>query len=241
MKQYYKNYLSNHFCTDINRNAKDFEVYRKYFRKNYLKSLPKNKNARIADIGCGMGHFLYFLKKEGYTNLFAVDFSKEMVDYCVKQKIIDKKNITYGNIQDFLKKNKNSFDFVVMNDVIEHIPKKEMIATLFLIKSSLKEGGKTAIKTPNLSNFITGSSSRYIDFTHTIGFTEESLIQVMKMAGFSNTKVYAQDIWVINPAVNFIGKIIQGFFNLFMRALFALYGRTSAKIFTKDIIAVGEK
>jgi hypothetical protein len=100
--------------------------------------------------------------------------------------------------------------------------------------------GILIIKTPNLANPITASSSRYNDFTHTVGYTEESLTQVLRVAGFRHIKIYPQNIFVFNPFVNFIGKFSQKTLNLAFRLLFLLYGRRTAKIFSKDIIAVAK-
>jgi 2-polyprenyl-3-methyl-5-hydroxy-6-metoxy-1,4-benzoquinol methylase len=213
----------------------------KYFSKNYLKHLPKNKQSLIVDLGCGMGHFLYFLKKKGYKNYFGVDISAECIAFCNKKKLASKERLFCGDVFDFFQKGKRKFDMVIMNDLIEHIPKSEIVLLLGLIKKSLNDNGKLIIKTINCANPITGSSSRYLDFTHTSGFTEESLSQALSIAGFEKINIYPQDIWVFNSIVNFLGKLGQWVLGLFFRLLFFLYGRKTTKIFTKDIIAVAKK
>ncbi|MCX7704381.1 MAG: class I SAM-dependent methyltransferase [Planctomycetota bacterium] len=50
------------------------------FRKYYLPHLPKDKNAKILELGCGYGAFLLFLKQQGYTNLIGVDISPQQVE-----------------------------------------------------------------------------------------------------------------------------------------------------------------
>ena len=127
-----------------------------------------------------------------------------------------------------------------MNDVIEHIPYDEIIPTIKLIKTKMKRKGILIIKVVNASNPITGSASRYNDFTHTVGFTEESLKQVAKISGFTKVKIVPQDIWVFNPVINFIGIFAQYILNVIFRSLNLLYGRKTATIFTKDIIAIVE-
>ena len=76
-----------------------------------------------------------------------------------------------------------------MNDVIEHIHKNKIIPILKLIYSSLPIGGTLIIKTPNLENPFC-SYTRYSDFTHQIGFTGNSLVQVLKMSGFNDISIY---------------------------------------------------
>src|SRR5437870_7579155 len=51
-----------------------------------------NKAARIADLGCGYGSFLYFLHEEGYRNIAGVDISAEQVDSARKLGIPDRKS-----------------------------------------------------------------------------------------------------------------------------------------------------
>lgn len=50
--------------------------------KNHLKHLPNEKDTRILDLGCGMGHFLYFLKANGYNNYLGIDFCDENIKFC---------------------------------------------------------------------------------------------------------------------------------------------------------------
>jgi len=212
----------------------------KYYRENYFRSLPQNKKALILDIGCGMGHFLYFLKNSGYKNYIGIDLSRECIEYCLKNKLGNKRNVLFVGAQEYLQKTKKKFDLIVMNDVIEHLEKEKIVTVLSLIKLKLKTGGKLIIKVVNSANPITGNSSRYLDFTHTVGFTQESLAQVLRMTGFKKIKIYPQNIWVFNPLVNLIGKTLQGFFNLIFRLFCLLYGRKTTTIFTKDIIAVAQ-
>lgn len=183
----YNNYLSNHLGKIHRGNKKDFLLMEKYFAKNYLKYLPKDQKAKIVDLGCGMGHFLYFLKRNGYENYFGVDVSRECVDFCYKKKLAPKNRLLCDDVVSFFQKGKDNFDVVMMNDIVEHIPKDKIAPLLGLIKKSLSNNGRLIIKTINCANPITGPSSRYLDFTHTTGFTEESLSQVLNMAGFKKS------------------------------------------------------
>jgi SAM-dependent methyltransferase len=237
---YYEKYLSNHFFL-IHGKDFDLDLFIRYFRKNYKRFLPENLQSKVLDFGCGMGHFLYFLKKFGYINRYAVDISQESVDYCLKKNLVDKNKVFCGDGLKYLSETKHKFDLVVMNDVIEHIPKDEIVSTLKQVRMKLKKEGKVIIKVVNSANPITGASSRYLDFTHTTGFTEESLAQVLRMSGFDRVEIFAQNMWVFNPVVNFFGSLGQKMLGVMFRLLFLLCGRKSTKIFTKDIIAVATK
>lgn len=167
----YDNYISTHFGLIHPDADEEFELYRKYFRKNYLRHMPIDKKANILDIGCGMGHYLYFLEKEGYTNYSGIDISPENVKFCEEHKF-------HAELQDavkFLQHGDKQYDVIVMNDVLEHFPKDGIIRLLGLINKNLAPQGKVIVKVPNAANPLLGGSSRYYDFTHEVGFTEESL------------------------------------------------------------------
>ena len=56
---------------------------------NFIKENFPVKNARILDIGCGNGIFLYKLCKNGYSNLWGIDYSEasvELAKMIIKQK-----------------------------------------------------------------------------------------------------------------------------------------------------------
>lgn len=129
-----------------------------------------------------------------------------------------------------------------MNDVIEHFNKKEILDLLGLINNKLTKNGKIILKTLNSANPILSSSSRYINFTHETGFTEESFAQVLKISGFKDCKVFAPDIYIFNNnPINFLAKTASKILNLLFQQLFKLYGRKTTKIYTKNLIAVATK
>jgi 2-polyprenyl-3-methyl-5-hydroxy-6-metoxy-1,4-benzoquinol methylase len=50
-----------------------------YTRKVIREHFPMDRSARILDLGCGHGAFIYFLREAGYTNVVGVDKSPEQV------------------------------------------------------------------------------------------------------------------------------------------------------------------
>lgn len=238
-KEYiYKNYLSTQFKKAHGNIEEGFNLYYNYYKKNYQKHLPNDKNSKILDIGCGAGHFLYFLEEENYLNYLGIDISNENIKFCKSKGF----KVKLYNVFDFFENDKSYFDLIVMNDVIEHFTKEEVTRLLNSINGHLVDGGKLIIKVVNSSNPILSSSSRYMDFTHEVGFTEESLTQILLVSDFKFVKILPQDIYVLywNP-LNYIAKLFSYFLNTTFLLLFRLYGRKSTKIFTKDIIAVALK
>lgn len=233
----YDKYISTHFGSIHKGGHDEYEMYRRYFKKNYLKHMPKSKDAKILDIGCGMGHFLYFLEAEQYKNYLGIDISRENVDFCREKGF----NVELNDLSSFLEDGKD-FDLIVINDVVEHFNKETILKILRSVKTNLKDSGTLIIKVPNAANPIMASSSRYFDFTHEIIFTEESLSQVFMLCGFRNHKIYPQDIYIFyNNPLNYIAKFMSWAMTLLLRSLFVLYGRKTTQIFTKDLIAVANK
>lgn len=230
----YENYISSHLGKV---QGEDFDLMERYFRKNYLHHLGA-KGSRILEIGCGRGNFLYFLKKNGFADYTGIDLSPECIEFCRSRGLGEEGRLVAADAFDFLSSRKGEFDAVVMNDVLEHIRKEVIFDFMDAMRSALSPGGKLILKTINASNPVTGASSRYYDITHELSFTEESLSQLLTIAGFGSIRVLPQDIWVFNPLVNALGKSCHFLLNGSMRFLFRLYGRRTTRIFTKDLIAV---
>lgn len=228
--RYVKNILGNAYTTS----QAEYEEYSRYFAKNYLKFLPALKECSIVDLGCGLGHFLYFLKSHHYTNAIGVDIGSEQINHCESMGF----TVVRNDVLAFLKESTGSFDVLIANDLLEHFSKTQVVSFLKLARSKLNSGGVILVKTINQSNVIMGASSRYLDFTHEVAFTEESLAQVLKMANFADVKIVGLDIYVRRGPVNLAAKLLASLLNLSHRFFFRLYGRKTTTIFGKFILGV---
>ena len=204
---------------------------------NYKKFIPQDKNIRILDIGCGLGQFLYWLKENGYNNFLGVDVSQQMVDFC--QKNISDKVEKISSIIEFLRDKNEQFDIIVMNDVIEHLEKGEIVDDLESIKAALKVGGKVIVKTNNAAA-ITGPRIRYEDFTHELGFTEYSLKQIFNVAGYSEVNIHAYD-FPRTSIKRWARFIVQSVIHFFWKLIFFFEYTTVPKIVNELIFAVATK
>jgi 2-polyprenyl-3-methyl-5-hydroxy-6-metoxy-1,4-benzoquinol methylase len=209
------------------------------FEADYEGFLPENRDVRILDIGCGMGHFLRFLQSKGYRRSVGVDVSPDQVSFCRAHGLENAEHVE--NVFHYLETQAQSFDLVTMNDVIEHFNKDEIVHLLALTRNALTDRGRLVIRTPNIAGMC-GPYARYIDFTHEIAFSEQSLKQVLLAAGF-------QDVIVRGSRVAFLLRPKRMLFLLARRIWFALLklmytlevGTDRPVIYEKNLIASGLK
>jgi len=71
------------------------------------KNLP-NKKSRILDIGCGTGLTVVDLSKAGYTHLYGIDLSEDMVEVAGSRGIYT--NLKTGDVNQPLDYDDNFFD-----------------------------------------------------------------------------------------------------------------------------------
>jgi len=152
-----------------------------------IKVLPSDKKANILDIGCGNGNVLYALRKRGYQNLHGIDLDEEVVKFVKRHGIPCEKTNIIGY------KPNEKYDFILMNHIMEHLPKKEVIPLLSYIRTSLlNPKGKIVIRVPNAQAY-TGCYWAYEDFTHETLYTTGSLDYVLRSAGFRRITFLDQD------------------------------------------------
>lgn len=235
-----KNILDTYFNSyfkDVNDlSIKGFDKSVKFYSWIYRDFLPKDKNFQILDLGCGTGHFLYFLEKEGYKNYYGVDDSEDQIKFC-KEKIT--KKVELSDAFKFLELKKEKFDLIITNDFLEHIQKQRLFKLLSLIKSSLKAEGILLVSVPNMSNPFS-LMNRYKDITHEIGFTESSLTEALKMSGFKDIKIRGASY----PVVSFktaVGKVATIFVYNTLKLLFRVQGHSAPKFLDKSIVALASK
>ena len=121
-------------------------------RKDIIKLLPKNIKSTL-DAGCGTGNFGEILSR--YQNDFnikviGIDASKKSVELA-NSKQIHGACFLFGDDENLPFKD-NSFNCVVLIEVIEHVPNKERL--LKELKRVLKTHGMLIITTPNKGNIV---------------------------------------------------------------------------------------
>ena len=149
--------------------------------------IPKDRDTRILDLGCGHGALLHHLRSLGYHNLSGVDTSAEQIAIAHQTGLTA---VEEGDIESHLAAlPAASVDVVLLIDVIEHMEPQEMFSVLDDVYRVLKLGGLCIVHVPNAAG-ISGMDVRYGDFTHEQAFTKGSASQVFSAVGFRRVQCF---------------------------------------------------
>jgi tetratricopeptide (TPR) repeat protein/SAM-dependent methyltransferase len=139
----------------------------------------RGKDKTFLDIGCAVGVFLLDLESRGW-DVHGTDISKSAVDYCCSKGL----KVRQGTLEE-VNYPDESFDFIVMHHVIEHIPSPAN--TLKEIMRILKPGGRLFIKTPcceSIPSLLAGEKW-FNDPDHIFFFSKATLLGLIKKAGYN--------------------------------------------------------
>lgn len=233
----YSNYNSTIYGVE-GKNLPDLKMAHENMEREYSRFLPKNTNAAILDVGCGMGHFLSYLKHHGFTNAVGVDHSPEQVACCLSA------GLPVSKIDDifiFLNSQKNAYDFILLSDVLEHFYKDEVMQVLEGLRGALREGGTLVLRVPNMSG-VNGLNGRYIDFTHEVGFTESSLKQVLMCSGFKNIRIEDNKVPFGWRPKRFVRWVMFAIWRKILNIIFLLeVGEDKPRLLGKNLIAAATR
>jgi SAM-dependent methyltransferase len=156
---------------------------------HYAPYLPKDKAARILDVGFGSGWFLAACLKLGYGNLTGADFGIAHKDH-VREWAPERINLLeiHDNIGDFLNDKKEQFDFIHLSHVIEHVPKYSLLWIVDALYWALRPGGTLLLRTPNMEGPC-ANSSLYVTLSHEYGFAGSNLTSLLEICGFDDIRV----------------------------------------------------
>lgn len=232
-ERYYSTHNTNLYGTSsIEKIKNNYTVWNYFFKRH----LPENFDANILDMGCGDGAFVYYLQQTGYRLAEGMDYSQEQIDCGIKLGI---NNLQRGDAIECLKNGENKYDLIIARDVFEHFTKQDIYDLLKLTYQALRPGGKLIIQVPN-GEGLHAASILYGDFTHEVAFTESSIHQLFLNTGYKKVNCFPTGP-VPKNAVGVIRKVLWG-----IRVLAAKFWRivetgTSGRIYTSNLIAVGEK
>jgi 2-polyprenyl-3-methyl-5-hydroxy-6-metoxy-1,4-benzoquinol methylase len=169
------------------------QVFIKDRIEHYKSILPKSKDSKILDIGVGEGWFAAICSHLGYKHIELADygcagkFSDIQKELNEIQSIHDVKTDIHSLIAEdkFL----NTYDFIHMSHVIEHIPKYDLIKTMDALNMALCNDGVLFIRCPNMLGPLP-MNTLYCTLGHEYGFIQSNLTQLFRGTNFTNIEFH---------------------------------------------------
>ncbi len=147
-----KNYfdtIAQAFDTDFNVYGKPSGILRVERRvKLFIEYCRLKPGLKILEIGCGTGEYTRAMIHYG-LNLFATDFSLNMVRRAQKKLNTAENGIFFLSDVELLPLRGDSFDAVLGNSILHHLEVEKALRQIYRV---LKKGGRIAFSEPNMCN-----------------------------------------------------------------------------------------
>lgn len=178
-----------------------------------------NAKLKFLDIGCGEGFSLQYFYEQGF-DVLGLDYSSEGIE---QQNPSMKKMFIQGNIYvsiDNLILNKNKFDVILMQNLLEHIINPNKI--LEICNHLLSDTGLLLIDVPNdfnsIQKYLLDNNKTEKEFwvclpDHLSYFNKEGLINLCKECGFDNLITLCTEIieiYALNNDSNYLKDKSKG-------------------------------
>jgi 2-polyprenyl-3-methyl-5-hydroxy-6-metoxy-1,4-benzoquinol methylase len=164
---------------------------------------------RVLELGCATGSMTRVLRDRG-CRVVAVELDAEMASraepYCERMILGD-----LDQMDLVAELGKEEFDVVVAADVLEHL--KDPLAVLNAVKKHLGPGGYIVLSVPNVAHgsvrlALLQGRFRYTDLglldrTHLRFFTRETIVQLLRDAGFAVGHLECQELMIDRGEVMF--------------------------------------
>ena len=207
-----------------------YDYYYTYYKKIFDKF---DKSSKILEIGCNMGSMINILHEEGgFSDLTGIDLSIDDLEIA-KSRCSNTIKLECADAFTFLQGKEGLYDIIYSKAVFEHIEKSKITELIQLCKKALKINGVLIVEVPNM-DWIYASHERYMDFTHEVGFTKESLGQVFRNE-IGNVEIYYLDNSIRNAGIRM--KIARTIFSWLLYWSEPLIERDC--LFSRSIMAVG--
>ena len=216
---------------DVEAGYKSFATY---YRHNYLRHLPEDKDASILIVSCGPGYLVDLIQAEGYTSVIGIDSDESKIAYARKRGL----DCRVERAFEFLYEQRaESFDVIIPEQELSHLTHDETLQFLRLCREKMRPGGRLITYTLNGANPLVGAENLAHNIDHFYTVTEYSFHQILDLSGFRDIKIYPLKLYVFwrNP-LNYVGLVATTVMELLLRVIFALYGK-KVTILSKKIMA----
>ena len=235
-KALYDQYVSSHESLRQRvAGPEGLKLQARSFRQHFGKLLPANKDALIADLGCGSGGLVWWLGQSGFANCKGIDGSPEQIEIAHRLGIM---NVSLGDVFTYLH-GEHDHAALFARDLVEHFDKQSVFTFLGKCFESLAPGGCLIVQVPNAESPYFGRV-RYGDFTHEVAFTPSSIGQLLRATGFQDIEIlpWRPAITGLPSLLRFLAwRVIEPL--LMLPIILESGGR--GRIVTMNLIAVGRR
>ena len=166
---------------DVRRGARDKSYI---YERIVLPWLPADTSSNIAEIACGHGSFLWWLKQHHYSQIVGVDSSHEQIELARQTGVA----VFKKDLNEWLADQADgSLQTVIAIDLIEHISKDDLMELLASSHRVLLRGGRFILRYPNGDSPLVGRNL-FNDITHVWTYTSNCLQSLASMHGFSGVR-----------------------------------------------------
>ncbi len=204
-----------------------------YYEVNYAPHIVGlGGNADVLEIGCGPGNLLAWLRSRGLSNIHGVDASPGDVDFANSH--LGPDTVECGDAISYLETHPNGYDLIVAKALVEHLPKDRLLRMVRALGVALRDRATVLIDVPNM-DWLVASHERYMDLTHEVGFTRESLAALMRL-GFEECEIAGSRIAIETRSQRVFRPLLLW---LVRRALYVLGEGANDTLFaSRSLIAV---
>ncbi len=174
----------DYFKYDPDRYAPDLKVARQRGAADWRSIadwLGGNRKQRLLEIGCSSGSLLVALREQGFSNCQGVDLDEALVRHGREAlKVAIEQSTWYS----YLENSQEIYDTIIALDVLEHLPREELLPTLKITRERLAPGGRLILRAPNALCPL-ALPTLYGDLTHQFLVTPRALTHVLRSVGFA--------------------------------------------------------
>jgi SAM-dependent methyltransferase len=146
--------------------------------------LPRETGRPLAELACGHGSFLCWLRLRGFSDVSGVDSSEAQVT--LARQVAG--GVELDDVNRWLAKQPaNHYAALVGIDLVEHLPKDDFMELLQGAFAALAPGGSLVLRLPNGDSPLVGMNL-FNDITHVWTYTSNCLNSLAQMHGFARTE-----------------------------------------------------
>lgn len=208
-------------------------LYEKFVIKREIsnvKSIIKENEPELLDVGCGTGWTTSIWQKYGF-NVTGLEPSHSRYEFAKDNYNV---NVINGHLADL--EIHKEFDVIVLRHVLEHI--EDPGDFLRQLNAHLKQGGLILITIPNINSigrYIFKENWEWVLPWHLHFFYPKTLKALIEKMGYECVKLYQMPspLWYPSSLGRYFGK------NSRINKLFATYAKLSTLIFVSPIVLLG--